>query len=139
MLGTSAEIVTEPGTPAEGKPVFKRIYICLGPLKEGFKHYRPVIGVDETHLKSTNGGVLLTAVGIDSNNNMFPLAYVVVENETKESWTWFLEHLKEDVEIVNESGWIFISDKQKGLIAAFEDVVPNCQNRFCFSVNALEF
>lgn len=75
------ELQTEPSTLLDGKPLFRRIYVCLGGLTEGFKYCRPIIGVDGTFLKSTNGGILLTAVGIDSNNSMYPIAYAVVEGE----------------------------------------------------------
>ncbi|CAL8095357.1 unnamed protein product [Prunus armeniaca] len=56
---------------------------------------------------------------------------IVVESECKESWIWFLELLVKDCEIVNQFGFTFISDKQKGLLPAFEQVVPNCDHRFC--------
>lgn len=37
--------------------VFKRMYVCLGPCKEGFKaSCRPVIGLDGCFLKTTHGG-----------------------------------------------------------------------------------
>ena len=39
--------------------------------------------------------------------------------------------LVKDVEIVNQFGYTFISDKQKGLLLAFEQVVPNSEHRFC--------
>ncbi|KAL0285705.1 UNVERIFIED_CONTAM: hypothetical protein Sangu_2766800 [Sesamum angustifolium] len=40
--------------------------------------------------KGSYGGVLLTAVSIDPNNNLYPLAYAVVSRETREAWLWFL-------------------------------------------------
>lgn len=36
-------------------------------------------------------------VGKDENNQMFPIAYVVVEAETKGSWEWFLDLLLKDL------------------------------------------
>ncbi|KAH0996454.1 hypothetical protein GBA52_020318 [Prunus armeniaca] len=51
--------------------------------------------------------------------------------ETRDSWTWFLELLAADVGIVNSYGWAFISERQKGLLGAFEDVVPYAEHRFC--------
>ncbi|KAI5335127.1 hypothetical protein L3X38_025260 [Prunus dulcis] len=57
----------------------------------------------------------------------------VVESECKDSWVWFLELLVKDVEIVNQFGYTFISDNQKGLLPAFEQVVPNNEHRFCAS------
>ncbi|XP_024190660.1 uncharacterized protein LOC112194674 [Rosa chinensis] len=114
-------------------PIFKRMYICLGALKNGFKAgCRAVIGLDGAHLKSCFGGQLLTAVGIDANNTSWVVAYAMVELETKDSWIWFLELLVKDLSIENDgAGWTFISDKQKGLKPAFEDVVPSASIRFC--------
>ncbi|CAL8084608.1 unnamed protein product [Prunus armeniaca] len=111
--------------------IFKRLYICLEPLKKGFKmNCRPFIGLDVCHLKRVYGGQLLTAVGIDPNNEAWVLVYAVVEMETRESWIWFIDLLAKDVDIVNSYGWAFISDKQKGLPSAFEDIVPNAETRF---------
>ncbi|KAI5328605.1 hypothetical protein L3X38_028002 [Prunus dulcis] len=53
------------------------------------------------HLKGVYGEQLLTAVGIDPNNETWVLAYAVVEMETRESWTWFIDLLAKDVDIVN--------------------------------------
>ncbi|XP_019160632.1 PREDICTED: uncharacterized protein LOC109157166 [Ipomoea nil] len=77
------------------------------------------------------GGQLLTAVGIDANDGIFPLAYAIVEGETKQSWIWFLKHVKKDLEISYEHNVAFISDKQKGLIPAFETMFPLANHRFC--------
>ncbi|KAH0706247.1 hypothetical protein KY285_010754 [Solanum tuberosum] len=49
--------------------------------KQGFlAGCRPIIGVDGCHLKGyQKGGQLLTTVGIDANNNMYPIAFAIVE------------------------------------------------------------
>jgi len=36
---------------------------------------------------------LMAAIGRDVNNNMYPISMVVVEAETKDNWTLFLEPL----------------------------------------------
>ncbi|XP_057449216.1 uncharacterized protein LOC130740575 [Lotus japonicus] len=70
-------------------PVFERIYICFQATKTAFaKHCRPLIGLDGCFLKGLYGGQLLSAVGKDGNNQMFPVAFAVVEAETKDSWTY---------------------------------------------------
>ncbi|XP_019178181.1 PREDICTED: uncharacterized protein LOC109173407 [Ipomoea nil] len=116
-----------------GKPRFMRMYFSWEASKEGYKFCRNMIGVDGCHLKHTFGGQLLTAVGIDGNDSIFPLAYAFVEGETKDSWSWFLRLLKTDLEITREAEeqLTFISDKQKGLLPAFEGVLPNASHRFC--------
>ncbi|KAL2245997.1 UNVERIFIED_CONTAM: hypothetical protein Sindi_2867900 [Sesamum indicum] len=117
---------------AVGAKAFQKFYVCFEGLKQGFKSgCRPFIGVDGCHLKGPFGGVLLTAVGIDPNNNSFPIAYAVVNKENKDNWEWFLLLLKVDLNITREYEYTFISDKQKGLLQAFDSVFPACENRFC--------
>ncbi|VFQ70707.1 unnamed protein product [Cuscuta campestris] len=79
------------------------------------------------------GGTMLVANGVDSNENIFPLAYAIVEGENKESWTWFLDLLTLDLELndYKEPTFTFMSDKQKGLLPAFEDVIPRAMHKFC--------
>ncbi|KAG8379298.1 hypothetical protein BUALT_Bualt07G0073900 [Buddleja alternifolia] len=106
---------------------FQRLYICFSALRDGFKQAcRHVKGVDGCFLKSQSGGQLLTAVGLDPNNNIFPISYAIVERETKDSWMWFLNLLDGDLGISeNQFKWTFMSDKQKGLIPAFETLFPD--------------
>ncbi|WVZ25831.1 hypothetical protein V8G54_004375 [Vigna mungo] len=59
-------------------------------------------------------------------------ANAVVEVENKESWTWFLELLIEDLGGKDVCvGITFISDQQKGLLAVFQDLLPGVEQRFC--------
>ncbi|KAL6228323.1 hypothetical protein ACLB2K_002274 [Fragaria x ananassa] len=117
----------------EKQPIFKRMYICLGALKEGFKNgCRPILGLNGCHLKSPYGGQLLCAVGLDANNTTYVVAYAMVEMESKDSWIWFLSLLEKDLKITGEgNGFTFISDKQKGLLPACELVLPLAEHRFC--------
>ena len=64
-------------------------------------------------MKSSMGGQLLCAVGRDGNETMFPLTIAIVDIEEKSSWKWFLQLLFEDFGKPTETGWVFISDKQK--------------------------
>ncbi|XP_059431694.1 uncharacterized protein LOC132165226 [Corylus avellana] len=69
-------------------PKFGRLYFSLAAMKKGFLDgCRPVIGVDGCFLKGPFKGHQLAAVGRDGNNNMYPIAFAVVEAETKDSWT----------------------------------------------------
>lgn len=56
-------------------------------------------------------GILLTAVAVDANNGMWPLAWAAVEKECKASWKWFLECLCNDID--QEKEWVFMSDQCK--------------------------
>ncbi|KAL0415867.1 UNVERIFIED_CONTAM: hypothetical protein Slati_3418600 [Sesamum latifolium] len=111
------------GKDGTGQRKFSKFYVCFDALRRSFlSSCRPVIGVDGCRLKGPYGGVLLTAVPIDPNNDYYPLAYDVVAGETRKAWSWFLELLKGDVHIMRDDTYTFISDKQKGLIPAFECV-----------------
>ncbi|KAL0325119.1 UNVERIFIED_CONTAM: hypothetical protein Sradi_5081200 [Sesamum radiatum] len=111
---------------------FAKFYVMFDVLRVGFlSGCRPIIGVDGCHLKGPHGGVLLTAVSIDPNNNLYPLAYAIVSGETREAWERFLGLLKSDLNMVREDAYTFISDKQKGLIPAFESVFPGSDKRYC--------
>ncbi|XP_058767169.1 uncharacterized protein LOC131640807 [Vicia villosa] len=90
---------------------------------------RPFIGVDGCHLKTKYGGQLLIAVGRDPNDQYFPLAFGVVETETKESWRWFIQLLMEDVGV--ETRYVFISNLQKGMVSIFEEMSERIEHRLC--------
>ncbi|XP_020413915.1 uncharacterized protein LOC109947655 [Prunus persica] len=64
------------------KHVFERIYVCLEASKRGFLvGCRPLIGIDDYHLKGPYTGQVLTAIGVDGNNGLYPVAYAIVEVE----------------------------------------------------------
>ena len=68
------------------QPKFERLYVCLDACKRGFlAACRPFIGVDGCHLKDEYPRQILTAVGKDGNNGVNPIAFAVVEAETKYS------------------------------------------------------
>ena len=116
----------------DDKAGFNKAYMCLDACKRGFlQGCRPVIFIDGCHIKTRYRGQLLVAVGIDPNNCIFPIAIGVVEVEDMPNWVWFLERLKRDLGIINTSPWTIMSDKQKGLINAVNDVFPESEHRFC--------
>ncbi|XP_073123410.1 uncharacterized protein [Henckelia pumila] len=126
-----ATIILKLNEDDEGVSRFQRLYICFTACRVGFKDFcRRVIGVDGCFLKGKYGGQLLTAVGLDPNSNIFPLCYALVERDN-DSWTWFLKLLDDDIGPLNEDSWTFMSDKQKGLIPAFEDLFLYAAHQFC--------
>ena len=113
------------------KRLFERVYICLAACKAGFRYCRPLIGLDGCFLKGFCKGMMLVAIGIDANNSMLPIAYAIVEKENTETWTWFAELLKEDIDVEDPSRLTFISDRQKGLERAVDTVFQGAEVRFC--------
>ncbi|XP_060972424.1 uncharacterized protein LOC115704296 [Cannabis sativa] len=117
---------------SRGVNEFWRLYCCFSACKNGFNAgCRPLIGLDGCFLKGYYEGILLSAVGIDANNCMFPIAYAVVDSENKENWEWFVEILKEDLQMNNSLSFTFISDRQKGLLEAVKKHAEDAEHRFC--------
>ena len=58
---------------------------------------------------------MLTAIGLDANDQIFPVAYFLrdAEIENTASWTWFLREVQLDLNISDSYGWTFLTDKQK--------------------------
>ncbi|XP_073149031.1 uncharacterized protein [Henckelia pumila] len=113
-------------------PIFGKLYYSLFGLKMNFLSVcNPIIGLDGCFLKTAFGEQLLAAIGRDGNDGMVPIAIAVVETENYETWTWFLTELLEDIGGIGEDRWTFVSDRQKGLLEALKDLVPNCEHRFC--------
>ncbi|KAL3838818.1 hypothetical protein ACJIZ3_023409 [Penstemon smallii] len=118
-VGTTIKIKCRHVLGAETR-TFKKLYICWGATKR-----------DGTHLKTSRGGVLLKAIDVDGNNSMYPIANAMVLKETRKSWEWFVSILIEDLDMGNSHAWTIMSDKQKGLIKAIQNLLPNAEHRFC--------
>ena len=111
---SSTVIVVSERKKVDELPIFERMYICLAAIKEGFiAGCRRLIGLDGCFLKGLMKGQLLVAVGRDGNNQMFPIAWTIVDKETNESWSWFIENLQADLCIGDGLGWAIVSDMQK--------------------------
>ncbi|KAK2437560.1 hypothetical protein QL285_022434 [Trifolium repens] len=48
-----------------------------------------------------------------------------------DNWKWFLTLLHEDLGDYRQHGWNFMSDMQKGLIPALQEVMPGAHHRLC--------
>ncbi|GJU20250.1 hypothetical protein Tco_1153592 [Tanacetum coccineum] len=112
---TTVKIAVERNTnPSLPTKVYQRIYVCLGALKLGFRACRrDLLGLDNAFMKGPSLGQVLVAVGLDSNNGIYPLAYVLVEAESKSSSCWFLQCLGDDIDLHPNLNFTFISDRQK--------------------------
>ncbi|XP_072087283.1 uncharacterized protein [Arachis hypogaea] len=92
--------------------VFWSYYSCI----RAFIHYKPVVQVDGTHLYGKYKGCLLVAVSQDGNNNIVPIAFAIVEEETSDAWHFFLSNLQQHVVTRDSVG--LISHRHESINAA---------------------
>ncbi|KAF7813922.1 uncharacterized protein G2W53_034898 [Senna tora] len=99
---------------------FHRLFWAFKPCIDAWPHLKPVIQVDGTFLYGKYHHTLLIAMGQDGNRNIVPLAFAIVEGETKEAWAWFLFRVREFV-VGRQAGVCLISDRSTRCLAAVED------------------
>ncbi|KAH0689157.1 hypothetical protein KY289_016515 [Solanum tuberosum] len=99
----------------------------LGMIFENVNDFRKCIGLDGCFLKGVTKGQLLVVVAKDVNNKMLPIAWSVLEYENKNTWTWFLKLLIEDLRLGDDRDYTLISDMQK------DSVVAGRSNETCTS------
>ncbi|KAK4344870.1 hypothetical protein RND71_035046 [Anisodus tanguticus] len=111
-----------------GKNLFVYFYMCLDALKKGrMKEYRKIIRSDGCFLKGACNGALLVAVGKNENNQMFSIAWAVVDQETKHSWNFFINYLKENLQLGIGEGLTVMADMQKNFHADVDELLPNAE------------
>ncbi|KAA0066827.1 uncharacterized protein E6C27_scaffold271G001850 [Cucumis melo var. makuwa] len=103
---------------------------------------RPLIQIDGTHLYGKYKGKMLTALSIDVNGHIFPLAFAIVEGENASSWSWFLYALRQYV--TDRDGICLISDRHRGILAAINNEEigwsePQAFHRYCLCHVASNF
>nr|GEW52986.1 hypothetical protein [Tanacetum cinerariifolium] len=76
-------------------------------------------------------GQLMTAMGRDANNQIFPIVWAVVGVENKNNWCWFLSLLSDDINLNGVAGLIVISNGNKGLLEAMKIWLPDAEHRQC--------
>lgn len=126
MLGAYVEMVkkSNPGSKCElqlsedgleiGKCIFKRLFVMFDACRRNWMEgCRPIISLDGCFLKGVTHGMLLTAVGLDGNDQIVPIAWAVVSKENKLIWRWFLCWLRQELELEEGANTTIISDMQK--------------------------
>ncbi|XP_074290916.1 uncharacterized protein LOC141617644 [Silene latifolia] len=116
--GTVVHFVNK-STPSPNVEVFDRVFWAFGLSTKGFKHCRPIITIDGTHLYGKCKGVLLISIGVDANDKIFPLAFVIVDCESIDTWRWFLGSIRHYV--TKRDGLCIFSDRHVGIIRAMNE------------------
>jgi hypothetical protein len=111
-----------------GFRVLHRMFWVFDRCSQAFRHCRPVLCIKGMPLCGKYQGLLLTAVALDANDCSIPVAFAVVEGETKESWMWFLRNLEQAV--WHQSDVCIIHDYKREMIDAVEDFLNSPQRQW---------
>jgi transposase-like protein len=99
----------------------------------GFAHCRPIVSIVATFLTGKYKCTLMVAIGMTVENQLLPLAFVLVEGENNESWSWFLCLVRKEVLGLDRS-ICMISDRHHGLLSSTKDPIdgyPPLIHRWC--------
>nr|CAD40694.3 OSJNBa0083D01.11 [Oryza sativa Japonica Group] len=77
--------------------------------------------IDGTFLTGKYRGQILTAIGVDGNNQVLPLAFAFVESENTYSWYWFLKLVKTKV-VSMRPNVCLIHDRHADILRAIEEL-----------------
>ncbi|XP_042491691.1 uncharacterized protein LOC122071412 [Macadamia integrifolia] len=134
-IGSIFKLQFETKNRMSDNPIFERLFVCFDAYKKSFLiGCRPFNGLDGYHLKGRYGGVLFSAISVDGNNGIFPIAYGVVEVECKNSWMWFLDNLRDGLlDDSDDMSLTFMSDRQKGLSNVISTIFHYVHQRICSS------
>jgi len=98
------------------KVILNNVFWAFKSCIEGFEYSKPIVQVNGTFLARKHSGTLLTAIGQDGSRNIFPLAFVITESESKQAWMWFLHYLSRYV--TPQPNLCIISNMKTSLLAA---------------------
>ena len=65
-------------------------------------------------------GRLMIEMATNANNKIYPVAFTVVENESTETWGWFLACIR--TYVTDQKHLCVISDRHPGIQAIFRDI-----------------
>ncbi|XP_038719827.1 uncharacterized protein LOC120012476 [Tripterygium wilfordii] len=103
------------------------------------EQYRQLWDYCAAVMKCNSGSTLL----LSCPNSIFENLYECLEaykkgfkagcrpSECRASWTWFLTLLQDDIGSAHDNGWIFMSDRQKGLDKTFAQEFPGVHHSYC--------
>ena len=107
-------------------------------------HVRPIISIDATFMKEDTDKqwTLYMATVLSANNELVPVAFAITKNnENFAGWNMFLQNLHRDCPIIsarhrlNECHmfgyFTFVSDRDKGIIAAVRETFPRNHHINC--------
>ena len=88
-----------------------------------------MIAVDETFLKGKYRGLMFVAATKDGNNQIYQLAFGIMDSENDQSWCWFMTKLRSYIGEVTDL--VFISDRHGSIEKSINTIFPEASHGVC--------
>ncbi|CAN0918195.1 PKS-NRPS hybrid synthetase cheA [Linum grandiflorum] len=95
-----------------------------------YRAYHYVVCMDSTYKTNRYGYPLVELIGVTPVGKSFTIAYVLMKDESTESYTWVLERLKTLLDEDLVPG-VIVTDRELGLLAAIPLVFPDSAHLLC--------
>lgn len=128
-------------TETDGQNNMKRVFLCPAMMDTSMRYVRPVMSLDAAHMKSHWKGTLYIASVKTACDEIYPVAFAIMcDNENASGWKWFLELLRSSLPMlvmehpkcsIRYKYFSFMSDRQKGLVQALQEVFPENLSCYC--------
>ncbi|KAI3954784.1 hypothetical protein MKW98_002890, partial [Papaver atlanticum] len=108
--------------------------MALGVCLEGFKRYaRLAFVVDGTHLTGERLGLLLSVVALDVNEQVYPIAFGIVDSENNKTCDWFMKKLDAVFgdDFSKRKDLVIDTDRSIPIRNAVQNAFPDATHVFC--------
>lgn len=130
IMGTNPGSVTMLTSSLDSK--VRRCFVSFYASLHGFEHgCCPLLFLDRICLKVNNQWKVLVAASVDGNDDVFPVAFAIVEDETPDSWHWFLVQLKYATTAFHKI--TIVAPRHKGLDEFVPRIFGDCYHAYSLS------
>ncbi|CAH9124769.1 unnamed protein product [Cuscuta epithymum] len=130
ILASNPDSLVECKYDSENK--FQYLCVAFRCSMEGWRTgCRPLVGLDGCFLKGKYRGVCLTAISMDGNNGLFPLAVFICIKEDGENWDRFLALIAPELK-KHPLPLTVTSDRAQAIISSVQTHLGGCNPRSCF-------
>ncbi|XP_073291050.1 uncharacterized protein [Primulina huaijiensis] len=101
----------------------------LGSLEESYRIMPSYLYMIEQVNRGSKTDLVTDSTAQDGDSHQFPIAWAIVDSENDDSWTWFLQKLKEFIN--DDPNLVIISDRYISIINAVRTVYEHASHVHC--------
>lgn len=109
---------------------FQSCFLCPGICSNAFEYCLPILSLDACHSVASDC-VFLLASSLSGADKMVPIAIGIAPAENEKYWREFILNLKQALKLDIPRDIVVFSDREKGLLNAVEELLPECSHAFC--------